>query len=96
MSLQNPITKLLTKWQKKLIDMDNNTTNKNLKKLLKKNAIEKEVKKTHEENTRRVKREIEKLRKEVNDEERKNLERFKKLPKGTLLQFGEFQIYVRP
>ncbi|EDP94138.1 hypothetical protein U8527_06695 [Kordia algicida OT-1] len=67
---------------------------KNLNKLYKKKCLEKQVINTHEESLARVKKEVEKLKEEIDEKEQENTKKFEGLPKGILFQFGKHQIYL--
>jgi len=69
-------------------------TKKNLSKLYKRKCLEKEVINTHENSIERVKKEVEKLKDEIDEKEQENTKKFIGLPKGVLFQFGKHQIYL--
>ena len=57
-------------------------------------GLDKQVINTHEEFFVRVKKEVEKLKEEVDEKEQKNTKKFANLPKDVLFQFGKHQIYL--
>lgn len=73
--------------------MDEKTKN-NLNKLYKKKCLDKQVINTHEESLARVKKEVEKLKEEIDEKEQKNTKKFANLPTDILFQFGKHQIYL--
>lgn len=76
--------------------MKSKKTKKDLDELSEKGLLDDGIRDSYIGKISQYKEKLNKLKKEVDEREQKNLERFKNLPKGRLLQFGEFQIYVSP
>ena len=65
---------------------------KNLDKLLNDELIDKDVKKAHQDISAKVEKQKRKLSQEIKKRKSSNNDEFNKLPKGLIIQLGNFEI----
>ncbi|WP_430412163.1 hypothetical protein [Kordia sp.] len=69
-----------------------NEIHKNLDKLLNDELIDKDVKKVHQDISAKVEKQKRKLSNEINKRKSSNNDDFNELPKGLIIQLGNFEI----